>query len=555
MTLWDEVGEVAAGADRGDRLWQAAELATGTVGNQRAAELARLAFGFGAPARGEAWGHERLGRYLWATGRLEESAVEYEQAAALLTGADRDPGSAPVRAGLAQAALMAHDLGAADRWCQDVFALVADADADPGAWATSCRVLGAVRSARGDPAEAVRLSREAVAAADTPHAEALATMYLCLALLDLGSYEEAVASAAAGQAFVQRVGLDHSFGGYVDALAVDGLIRLGRWSEADGLLARHVDRDPLPAGALRLGGVRAVLAARRGQGEEAEQWLTEAARPPVDGFHRAHLDLATAEAHLALGAWARAAVASERGRDDQAAGASSWAGRFARCHAVASVELALDARSEGQDVDLASVADRLRDLVVPPVGPGEPSLEAAADHAHALAAISRLTGPDPEAWAEAARRWTQLADPWQTAVARRHEAEAAVATGDLARASTALREAHATADGLGAAPLLAEITALAARTRLSLDEPTSVALDGGSVERLGLTPREAEVLALVASGRTNREIGTELYISEKTASVHVSNILRKLDVSGRQEAARIAHRHGLGRAGTGPRPT
>ena len=71
------------------------------------------------------------------------------------------------------------------------------------------------------------------------------------------------------------------------------------------------------------------------------------------------------------------------------------------------------------------------------------------------------------------------------------------------------------------------------------------ALDGGSVERLGLTPREAEVLALVAAGRTNREIGAELFISEKTASVHVSNILRKLGVPSRGGGAPGAPRLGL----------
>jgi DNA-binding NarL/FixJ family response regulator len=63
--------------------------------------------------------------------------------------------------------------------------------------------------------------------------------------------------------------------------------------------------------------------------------------------------------------------------------------------------------------------------------------------------------------------------------------------------------------------------------------------------RLGLTSREAEVLSLVAVGRTNREIGAELYVSEKTASVHVSNILRKLGVASRIEAAAVAQRVGV----------
>jgi DNA-binding NarL/FixJ family response regulator len=64
-------------------------------------------------------------------------------------------------------------------------------------------------------------------------------------------------------------------------------------------------------------------------------------------------------------------------------------------------------------------------------------------------------------------------------------------------------------------------------------------------EPLGLTAREFEVLRLVAAGRSNREIASELFISAKTASVHVSNILAKLDASSRGEAAATAHRHRL----------
>ena len=80
------------------------------------------------------------------------------------------------------------------------------------------------------------------------------------------------------------------------------------------------------------------------------------------------------------------------------------------------------------------------------------------------------------------------------------------------------------------------------RTRLSVDAPVAVVLDDAAIDRLGLTPREAEVLALVAAGQTNRQIGEELFVSEKTASVHVSNILRKLGVSSRVDAAAVAQR-------------
>ncbi|WP_446041949.1 helix-turn-helix domain-containing protein, partial [Streptomyces sp. SID1121] len=106
--------------------------------------------------------------------------------------------------------------------------------------------------------------------------------------------------------------------------------------------------------------------------------------------------------------------------------------------------------------------------------------------------------------------------------------------------------AHALAAGLGARPLAEETEQLAARARIALDaDPGRAALTGPDtdpVRALGLTPREQDVLRLVAAGHTNRRIAEELYISPKTASVHVSNILGKLGVSGRTEAAATAHR-------------
>jgi DNA-binding NarL/FixJ family response regulator len=93
--------------------------------------------------------------------------------------------------------------------------------------------------------------------------------------------------------------------------------------------------------------------------------------------------------------------------------------------------------------------------------------------------------------------------------------------------------------------MLAEIDAISRRTRISVEAPTRLVLDESSVHRLDLTPREAEVLVLVAAGRTNRQIGDELFVSDKTASVHVSNILRKLGVNSRVDAAAVAQRLGI----------
>ena len=115
----------------------------------------------------------------------------------------------------------------------------------------------------------------------------------------------------------------------------------------------------------------------------------------------------------------------------------------------------------------------------------------------------------------------------------------------------ALASARATAVRLGAQPLLKQIGLVSRRARVRHTEEEGV-LPG---EAAGLTPRELDVLRLIAEGRTNPEIGKALYMSPKTASVHVSRILSKLDVKTRTEAAGVAHRLGLldapnGQAGT-----
>ena len=99
------------------------------------------------------------------------------------------------------------------------------------------------------------------------------------------------------------------------------------------------------------------------------------------------------------------------------------------------------------------------------------------------------------------------------------------------------------ADGLGE-----RIAALARRARIPLPdvdaaEPAASSTLGSD---LGLTPREVEVLAQLAAGRTDKDIADALFISKKTASVHVSNVLRKLDVANRVEAGRVGQAHGLG---------
>ena len=125
---------------------------------------------------------------------------------------------------------------------------------------------------------------------------------------------------------------------------------------------------------------------------------------------------------------------------------------------------------------------------------------------------------------------------------------------DREQATSAIRDAHTMAVGLGARPLASMVEALARRARISL------LAAGGATEAAGLpyglTERELEVLELVVAGHSNREIGATLFISPKTASVHVSNILAKLDVDGRVEAATMALRLGIvGPASTAGAPS
>jgi DNA-binding CsgD family transcriptional regulator len=166
----------------------------------------------------------------------------------------------------------------------------------------------------------------------------------------------------------------------------------------------------------------------------------------------------------------------------------------------------------------------------------------------ARAEAARAAGrPDPAAYARAAAAWDEVGRREPAARMRWREAEVHAATGDRDAAAHAVRAAHATAVRLGAGWLRGEIESLAARARLALESGTTDHDESDSPEEdaFGLTSRERQVLALLAGGATNREIGATLFIAEKTASVHVSRILMKLNARSRTEAAAVAHRHRL----------
>ena len=159
------------------------------------------------------------------------------------------------------------------------------------------------------------------------------------------------------------------------------------------------------------------------------------------------------------------------------------------------------------------------------------------------------TGDVSAAWQRAADAWAEAGRPYCEAYARWRDGESLLAAEERDKAATALISAHEISTRLGATWLTEEVESLAARARVDVGAGNGAATPGDQREPdenpFGLTDRERQVLVLVASGATNREIAAELFIAEKTASVHVSRILGKLGVRGRTEAAAVAHRQGL----------
>lgn len=183
--------------------------------------------------------------------------------------------------------------------------------------------------------------------------------------------------------------------------------------------------------------------------------------------------------------------------------------------------------------------DSIGKIVLRPVQPGKLSADVAR-YVGVVEVWLRPVESELAAWAVAAAAWRALKMPYEEARCQFGEARALLgARIDRDRAAELLAEAGDTAVRLGAEPLRAQIEALARRARI----------DAGNIDvdtaTHGLTRREREVLGLMASGATNRGIADALFISVKTAGVHVSNILRKLEVTNRAEATSVAFRDDL----------
>jgi DNA-binding CsgD family transcriptional regulator len=212
--------------------------------------------------------------------------------------------------------------------------------------------------------------------------------------------------------------------------------------------------------------------------------------------------------------------------------------------ALAALELA--ALADGAPGDPAPVLAAAEDAFRLGLPRGtEPGPEAVAWLERARAEAGRLTGPDPAAWTRVVEAFGYEPGPgggpgpgYRGAHALLRRAQARLALGEPGAAED-LAAARGTAARLRAAPLLAAVDALAARAGVAL--PGAARLPVPDL----LTPRERSVLAEVALGRTNRQVGAALFISEKTVSVHLSRVMAKLGASSRTQAVSIAHARGL----------
>ena len=561
LRLWERVPDPAAvtGTDRINLTLRAAEAAAAAGQERQAAALAQAAAAIADatvdPARA-AQAYERRGRYLFYNGQIEEALGAQTSALALVPAEPPTRLRGRVLAAMAQVLIDIGRPAEARGWCEEALA-VARAVGSADGEADGLITLGRIEH-YADPANARSLyvaGRSRAAESGNLEIEARALEELAWLDEELGNLAAARAVFDEGAELAERTGLEWSdFGMVMRCGQCRVRYKAGAWDACERLAAAI----PEPVTTLRVA-----------------QWA--AAALPVDiGRGRPSTDRRLR--HLV------ALAGADRFRDVEVAGLEAdhaiWQGdldrgRSAIQRGLAAADTFAAVEVPDQIADLgwmcakglmveAERAERARvaadtAAVDDAVAVGGALLERARAAAGQGSRGGLAHDVDLRGWqASAEAEWTRLqgrSDPraWQAAVAAYAQghvygvarcqwrlAEALLAVGQREQATDAAQTAHQTAVRLGAEPLRGALEALARRGRLDLGaglpaEPTLA----------GLTPREVEVLGLLVEGRSNRQIAEQLFISGKTASVHVSNILAKLGVHSRLEAAATARRLGL----------
>jgi DNA-binding CsgD family transcriptional regulator/tetratricopeptide (TPR) repeat protein len=402
-------------------------------------------------------------------------------------------------------------------------------------WKVEALVAAALARSASDDAT-VELLQRALRDAQS-NASGRVEMIARVAMADLldarGEHAAAVQAASVAWQRARQLGQARYMGASVAQLLARSLMAVGQWDDAINLIAEALELDPSPLGGVQLSQVSGLIAAGRGDIATAERSLkalqaAEGARQDAPRRTAAHVQLSIQIA-LVQGDTATAVQA---------------------CHRIGSLRTWLSPRLLWPliaDAWRACVesgqSGALRDLLVE--SSGRLAQSGPVERACALVSLAehaRLGGrSDPSAWGLSVAAWQEIGNAQGSAYALMRQGSAWLACGERGAATAALRRAAQVARQLGAQPLIGQIATVATRGRIEL-WPGEGAVP--SAPPLGLTAREVEVLKLVVDGRSNREIAAALFISAKTASVHVSNILAKLEVPSRGAAAAAARRLG-----------
>lgn len=540
--LWDRVddAEAAARADRATLHQEAAEIAHFAGEAALAADLVRQALGqvdSDQQAIRAGLLHERLGRYLWMVADGVGALASYERAVELVPSQPPSPERARVLSGLGLILMLAARYDEAREKCEEAIE-VARAVGSRDLEGHALNSLGVSIAYLGEVDAGVRNLRQArliaTESSDDLDDEPRAIVNLVDVLFAAGRWKEAAVEALAGIEVVDGLGMQRRKGVWMRCAAAEILLALGRWDKAGSLAQEALRLRPEGIDLLWARLVTGSIALRRGDLAESSALLQpalDASSQVIDPQMQGPLFTLLVEQAILEREPGSALALAEAG----------WARLGDEPEAVYAAPLCAIATRADPDASGHWLARCERVVGDNPFEP--PHAELATCHAEASRA-GTVGGGDPVLWRDAIDRWERLGDPYRTAYAQWRLAEALISvTGKREEAGLTARHAYRTAVSLGAKHLVTEVEAFAKRARIGLAEPAPPRAP--SARPFDLTAREQEILVLLAQGNTNRRIGELLFISPRTVGNHVSNLLAKLGVSGRVEAAAAAHRHGL----------
>ncbi len=561
LELWPQVGGAAIppDLDRVAIIEDAAEAAAQSGDARRSIDLINAALSeldsHADPMRAGVLQH-RLAWYLNESGDWRAGVTAFERAASLVPIDPPTPERARVLADLAHSLMVRSRFGDSLALAEAALAISRAVGART-AEARALNVIGLDLACRSDLDRGVPILREGHELAlelGDPVAIFLTAVGLGWAYDETAQHQAAVELARATLDRIRNLGASARFGGQLASKEARALYELGRWDEARELIDRTLEAGTTRYAARWLLSNRLRLRAGTGELEEARADLAryEALGEKVIGHDPDLLDARRAELAIVAGepVEARRLVRESLARivepdlDTEARMLALIGLRAEAAEADVARAAGDEERVRAAIASAVDLADRIQQQVerVTEITSRVPFVIEADLHL-ARAVVSRVRGQrDPDVWALAVAGRRRLGRPFEIARALLNSAIVDLALKRRDDGAVAMAEAHAIAVDLGATPLRLRIESLARRARIGLE---GVATAEDTADRLGLTRREREVLALLADGRSNRQIGEQLYMAESTAGVHVSNILGKLGVTRRSEAAAIAHRMGL----------